>query len=79
MRTFKAVQNQKTFHILFFMFNKFPFTCHAVIKGIYFVSVVAISYGYINILRNSKSYENVLTPGDIPKADEIGARGALTP
>ena len=34
---------------------------------------------YIYILRNSKSYENVLTPGDIPKGNEIGACGALTP
>ena len=32
---------------------------------------------FIYILRNSKSYENVLTPGGMPKADEIGACGAL--
>ena len=73
--TFKAVQSQKTFRLLFFIkFNKFAFICHAVIKGIYFVSVVAIFYIYIYI----KSYENVLTPGGIPKADEIGACGALS-
>ena len=48
LRTFKAVQSQKTFRILVFIkFNKFAFTCHDVIKGIYFVSVVAILYLYM--------------------------------
>ena len=48
LRTFKAVQSQKNFRILYLIkFNKFAFTCHAVIKGIYFVSVVAILYLYV--------------------------------
>ena len=79
MHIFKAVQSQKTFLILFFIkFKKFAFTCHVVIKGNIFCKCCNYII-FIYVLRNFKSYENVLTPGGQPKADEIDACGALTP
>ena len=79
LRTFKVVQSQNTFHILFlYKFQQVCFYLSCCYKGNVFHKCCSYII-FIYIIKNSKSYENVLTPGGIPKTDKIGTCGALMP